>query len=78
MSRCDCPDCELLKDYYWLKVNRFLLALRPHSRPYMVGFASRADQDHEIKDAKDQALRALGELISHLKACYDLDRLRAA
>jgi hypothetical protein len=78
VGKSECRDCELLKDYYWLKVNRFLLTLRSFTRPYLVGSASRADQDQEIKDAKEQALQALCALISHLKVCYELDREHAA
>jgi len=68
----------LLKEYYWLKVNRFLLTLRSLSRPYIVAASSRADIDEQIMDAKQEALRALCALISHLKTCYELDREHAA
>lgn len=77
MGRCECRDCELLRDYYWLKVNRFLLTLRSFSISHL-SRGSRADQDREIKEAKEQALRALCALISHLKSCYALDREQAA
>jgi hypothetical protein len=78
VRRGDCHDCELLKDYYWLKVNRFLLTLRSFPRPHRVDTSSRADHDEEIKDAKQEALRALGALVSHLKSCYELNRELAA
>lgn len=78
MSRGDCHDCEVLKDYYWLKVNRFLLTLRSFPKPHLVGTSSRDDRDEEIKDAKQEALRALSALISHLKSCYELNRELAA
>lgn len=71
MNRCDCRDCEILKDYYWLKVNRFLLTLRSFSWPSGAGYCS---PDEEIREAKQEALRALRALISHLKSCYALDR----
>jgi hypothetical protein len=67
-----------LKDYYWLKVNRFLLSLRSVSTPNLVGASPRSESDEEIKDATQEALRALRALISHMKACYSLDREHAA
>lgn len=78
VSRSDCHECEVLKDYYWLKVNRFLLELRSFSKPYLSRSVFPRNQDEEIKDAKEEALNALRALVSHLKACYDLDRERAA
>lgn len=78
VSRSGCHECEALKDYYWLKVNRFLLELRPYSKPYLTGSVFQRNQDDEIKDAKEEALHALSALVSHLKACYALDRERAA
>ena len=78
VSRSDCHECEVLKDYYWLKVNRFLLELRPFSKPYLTSPFFPRNQDEEIKDAKEQALNALRALVSHLKACYALERERAA
>jgi hypothetical protein len=78
VGRSNCRDCALLKDYYWLKVNRFLLTLRSFQKPHLVGATLRSDHDHEIKDAKEQALEALRAFISHLKTCYELDRVRAA
>jgi hypothetical protein len=68
-----------LKDFYWLKVNRFLLTLRSFSVPqWSNSSGSWADPDLEIKEAKEQALGALCALISHLKSCYALDRELAA
>jgi hypothetical protein len=76
--RSECHECEALKDYYWLKVNRFLLELRPFSKPYLSGSVFGRSQDDQIKDAKEEALLALRALVSHLKACYALDREHAA
>lgn len=78
MSRSTCRECEALKDYYWLKVNRFLLELRSFSKPRLNGFGVQTTQDDEIKDAKEEALHALRALVSHLKTCYALDRERVA
>lgn len=78
MGRYDCRDCELLKDYYWLKVNRFLLTLKSFSKSHAGGSTIRADHDQEIGTAKEDALHALCALISHLKSCYALDRDIAA
>jgi hypothetical protein len=78
VGRCDCNDCELLRDFYWLKVNRFLLTLRSFAIPHTNGPGARTDQDHAIKEAKEEALRALCVLVSHLKTCYALDREQAA
>ena len=78
MSRSDCHDCEVLKDYYWLKVNRFLLELKSFPKSYWSGSGFQTDQDDEVKDAKEEALHALRILVSHLKTCYALDRERAA
>jgi hypothetical protein len=61
-----------------LKVNRFLLTLRSVSIPHWSSANSHADQDREIREAKEQALNALCALVSHLKTCYALEREQAA
>jgi hypothetical protein len=78
VRRSECHECEALKDYYWLKVNRFLLELRSFSKPYPADSVFRRSQDDEIRDATEEALHALRALVSHLKTCYALDRERAA
>lgn len=77
-----CRDCELLRDFYWLKVNRFLLTLRPVSAPHSGRHNNHTNVEQgiesgEIQAAKAEALRAMCALVSHLKACYAIDRLRA-
>jgi len=75
MGREYCRTCEALKEFYWLKLNRFLLAARSSSgwgqRRYRVG-------DDELQAIKDESLVALRELMRHAKACYGLARDEAA
>jgi hypothetical protein len=52
--------------------------LRSFAIPHTNGPGARTDQDHAIKEAKEEALRALCVLVSHLKTCYALDREQAA
>lgn len=69
MGHC-CHECEVLKDFYWLKVNQFLIATRPGAG------ASSGDlpavSDEEIQILHEEALQALSGLIRHWKACYGL------
>ena len=76
MGHYHCSVCELLRDFYGLKVNRFLLTLRSVPTSHNGGHDRRANHEQEIHAAKVEALRALCALVSHLKACYAIDRLR--
>ncbi len=75
MGREYCRTCEALKEFYWLKLNRFVLAARSSSawgpRRYRMG-------DDELQAIKDESLVALRELMRHAKACYGLVRDEAA
>ena len=75
MGRRYCRRCEALKEFYWLKVNQFLLAARsntawPHRR--------RRLDDHELQALKDESLAAFRELMRHAKVCYGLVQDEAA
>jgi hypothetical protein len=77
-----CRECELLKDFYWLKVNRFLLTLKSAPAPHSGRHNHHANVEQgieggEIQATKAEALQAMCALVSHLKACYAIDRLRA-
>jgi hypothetical protein len=64
-----CYECEVLKEFYWLKVNQFLLATRPASAQ---GPGGGSFTDEEMQALKDDAMEALSALISHWKSCYGL------
>lgn len=68
-----CYECEVLKEFYWLKVNQFLLASRSLSAPRLSG--RRAATEEELQTLKDEAMGALSALISHWKTCYGLNEL---
>lgn len=68
-----CHECEVLKEFYWLKVNQFLLATRSLNAPRFHG--RRQVSDEELKALKDEAMGALSALISHWKTCYGLSEL---
>lgn len=74
--RHSCYECEVLKEFYWLKVNQFLVATRSHGTSRAHG--RRVAADDELKSLKDEAMGALSALISHWKACYGLSEDRAA
>ncbi len=76
MGRCDCRQCELLKDYYWLKVNRLLLTLKSFSTPHAGPTGDCSSYDQKVRTSKEEALTALSALVKHRKACYAIDRLR--
>lgn len=69
MGHC-CHECEVLKDFYWLKVNQFLQATRSRSGHPLSGVLAASED--EIQILKEEALQALSALISHWKACYGL------
>ncbi len=70
-----CRTCEALKEFYWLKVNQFLLAVRSSSAwPQR----RRRLDDEELQALKDESLAAFRELMRHAKACYGLVRDEAA
>jgi hypothetical protein len=75
VGRGYCRTCEAHKEFYWLKLNQFLLAARSNSswprRRYRAG-------DEELQILKDESLAALRELMRHAKVCYGLVRDEAA
>lgn len=73
--RHSCYECDVLKEFYWLKVNQFLVATRSHSSSRL--HVRRASED-DIKAMKEEAMGALSALISHWKGCYGLTTDRAA
>ncbi|UWZ82007.1 hypothetical protein [Occallatibacter riparius] len=74
MGRRYCRTCEALKEFYWLKVNQFLLAVRTSS----AWPQRRRLDDEELQALKDESLAAFRELLRHAKACYGLVRDEAA
>ncbi len=70
-----CYECEVLKEFYWLKVNQFLLAARSINGPRLHG---RHVTEDEVRALKDEAIGALSALIGHWKGCYGLSEERAA
>lgn len=69
MGRDSCRTCELLKEFYRLKLNQFLLAARSNSAWQHRG---RTAHDDEIEALKQESLEALSALMRHAKACYGL------
>jgi hypothetical protein len=75
MGREYCRTCEALKEFYWLKLNQFLLAVR--SSPRWAPRRQRLEDD-ELQAIKDESLMALRELMRHAKARHGLARDEAA
>jgi hypothetical protein len=75
MGREYCRTCEALKEFYWLKMNQFLLAARSNAawppRRRRMG-------DEELLAMKEESLAALRELMRHAKVCYGLAHEEAA
>jgi hypothetical protein len=71
MDRQECRTCEMLKEYYALKFNQFVLAGRFNPAS---GLGQGTDQEQLIA-LKDEALEALTALMQHVKACYGLEDL---
>lgn len=65
-----CYECDVLKELYWLKVNRFLVAVK--SIPVSPFEEGERVSDEEIQALKEESLRALTTLIAHWKACYGM------
>jgi len=59
----------MLKEYYALKFNQFVLAGRFNSAP-AVGLSTEEEQ---LVTLKDEALEALTALMRHAKVCYGLE-----
>lgn len=75
MRRDHCERCELLREYYRLKANRFFQAVSARSVPSPKGAVA---MENELRVLKDDAIQALCALISHMQSCYQLDRDLAA
>ncbi len=75
MGREYCETCESLKEFYWLKMNQFLLAARSASAWPTAGYEAA---DERVQQLKDESLQALRELMRHAKACYGLATDEAA
>ena len=75
VGREPCRTCEALKELYWLKLNRFLLAARSNSSwpP-----RRRRVRDEEVEALKEESLAALRDLMRHAKVCYGLVHDEAA
>lgn len=68
--QCYCDECEVLKEYYWLKVNNFLVAVQSLNNPSLLSGIPATPEEIEV--LKNEALRALREMIAHWKDCYGL------
>jgi hypothetical protein len=69
MDRQQCHTCEMLKEYYALKFNQFVLAGRFNSlSPHGQGA-----EEEQLLTLKDEALEALTALMRHAKVCYGLE-----
>jgi hypothetical protein len=75
VGRAYCSTCEALKEFYWLKLNRFLLAARSASA--WGAHRYRTDED-ALQVSKEESLAALRTLIRHATACYGLAEDEAA
>lgn len=74
MTRHFCHTCEMLKEIYWLKASRFVLAARSaESRA-----TGRKLNEDELKALKDDALDALRTLLRHVNSCYGFTLENAA
>lgn len=69
MNREQCHTCEMLKQYYSLKFNQFVLAGRSGSTLPGNG---QGDPEEQLAQLKDEALDALTVLMRHAKVCYGL------
>lgn len=69
MGRTTCRTCELLKEFYRLKLNQFLFAARSTSAWHR---HSNSVQEDEVQVLKQESLEALTALIRHAKECYGL------
>lgn len=74
MARQFCHTCDVLKEIYWLKASRFLLAVRASARSDR---GSKPD-DQEVQALKDEALDALRTLLRHMNTCYGFTEEMAA
>jgi hypothetical protein len=69
MNRQQCHTCEMLKEYYALKFNQFVLAGRFGSAPPL----GQGAEEEQLVTLKDEALEALTALMRHAKVCYGLE-----
>lgn len=67
MTRHSCPTCEALKEIYWLKASRFVVAVRAASQAPAAG---RPACEEDIQALNDDAMEALRTLLRHINACY--------
>jgi hypothetical protein len=69
-----CHTCEVLKEIYWLKASRFVLAARPaESRP-----TGRRLNEDDLQALKNDAMDSLRTLLRHMNSCYGFPLERAA
>jgi hypothetical protein len=68
--RQSCRTCELLKEFYRLKLDQFLYAARSPSAWHRHGHLVREDEAHVLKQ---ESLDALTALMRHAKICYGLE-----
>jgi hypothetical protein len=65
-----------LKEFYWLKLNQFLLAARSASAS--LSRIENLPGEDQVEKSKEDALEALNALLHHAKACYGLANDEAA
>lgn len=74
MARPVCPTCEVLKEIYWLKASRFVLAARRGDR---IG-AGHPANDEEIQALQDEAMESLRTLLYHVNSSHGFSLDNAA
>ena len=69
-----CHTCEVLKEIYWLKAGRFVLAVRSlDSRP-----PGRRPSEDDLQVLKNDAMDSLRTLLRHMNSCYGFPLEKAA
>lgn len=74
MSRHACHTCDVLKEIYWLKAGRFIVAARSASP---VAGGRKSNQD-ELKALREDAMGALRTFLRHVNSCYGFTLDKAA
>lgn len=75
MTRHSCHTCEVLKEIYWLKASRFVVAVRSASHAQACG---RSSLEQDVQTLNDDAMNALRTLLRHVNTCYGFTLEKAA
>lgn len=74
MSRHACHTCDVLKEIYWLKAGRFVVAARSASA--LTG--RRKPSEEELHALREDAMGALRTFLRHVNSCYGFSMDNAA